>query len=35
MDTKDMRGVMAGFMDIALWLLTFLLFLQNYYKYKC
>lgn len=26
MGAKDMHGVMASFMDIALWLLTFLLF---------
>lgn len=35
MGAKDMHGVMASFMDIALWLLTFLLFLQNDYRYKC
>lgn len=36
-DTKDMNGI-ASFMTIALWLLTFLLFLWNdykQYKYKC
>lgn len=29
MDTKDMNGVIASFMGITLWLLTFFLFLQN------